>query len=214
MRPTKGNQKREMKDKRRRFVEEYLVCRDATKAAIAAGYARSTASARGYQFLREPGVAAIIAEHDRALTAKLHVTAERVLLEVSRLAFSDHRKLLNADGSPKLLHELDDDTAAAIAGIEVTERVLPGGDGRTEVVSKIKLWDKNAALDKLCKHLGLTAEKHEHKLQVVDENDQPASPLQLAREITFALALAMRERVAEGDATEGNIHYLDHTPRS
>jgi len=160
MRPTKGNQKREMKDKRRRFVEEYLVCRDATKAAIAAGYARSTASARGYQFLREPGVAAIIAEHDRALTAKLHVTAERVLLEVSRLAFSDHRKLLNADGSPKLLHELDDDTAAALVSVESVTRAARGGEPASQV-HKVKLGDKQPALVLLGRHLRLFTEKPE-----------------------------------------------------
>jgi len=200
--------------KQRRFVDEYLIDLNATRAAVRAGYTSNNANVVGPRLLQHAGVAAEIAKARAQLAEKMEITRERVLKEVARLAFSDHRKLLNADGSPKLLHELDDDTAAAIAGIEVTERVLPGGDGRTEVVSKIKLWDKNAALDKLCKHLGLTAEKHEHKLQVVDENDQPASPLQLAREITFALALAMRERVAEGDATEGNIHYLDHTPRS
>jgi phage terminase small subunit len=158
MRGTTVQKQLEMKDKRRRFVEEYLVCRDATNAAVAAGYARTTASSRGYQFLRYPEVAAAIAEHDRALTAKLEITAERVLLETSRLAFSDHRKLYKADGSLKPLHELDDDTAAALASVESVTRVGRGAEGGSQL-HKVKLGDKQAALVLLGRHLQLFGEK-------------------------------------------------------
>ncbi len=161
MKATKDSEKQlEMKDKRRRFVEEYLVCRDATKAAVAAGYTRATASARGYLFLREPGVAEIIAEHDRALTAKLEITAERVLLEMSRLAFSDHRKLYNTDGSLKPLHELDDDTAAALAAVESVTRAARGGEPASQL-HKVKLGNKQPALVQLGRHLRLFSEKPE-----------------------------------------------------
>lgn len=162
MRGIAERKQREMKDKRRRFVEEYLVCRDATKAAVAAGYARTTAGTRGYQFLREPEAAAFIAEHDRALTARLEITAERVLLETARLAFSDHRKLYRADGSPKPPHELDDDTAAAVAAVETVTRAARGGEPAS-LVHKVKLGDKQAALASLGRHLGLFNEKPEAK---------------------------------------------------
>ncbi len=62
--------------------------------------------------------------------------------------------------------EWDDDLAAAIAGIEVVTR--PTGekdaDGRAVVenVHKIKLWDKNSALEKLAKHLGMFVDRVEH----------------------------------------------------
>jgi phage terminase small subunit len=55
------------------------------------------------------------------LAGKCDVTAEKVIREVAALAFSDVRKLFNTDGSLKLIHELDDVTAAAIASIEVEE---------------------------------------------------------------------------------------------
>jgi phage terminase small subunit len=55
------------------------------------------------------------------LAGKCDVTAEKVIREVAALAFSDVRKLFNTDGSLKLIHELDDVTAAAIASIEVDE---------------------------------------------------------------------------------------------
>jgi len=149
-----------MKDKRRRFVEEYLVRRNAVQAAIAAGYAPSHARKHAYMFLRDPEAAAMIAEHDRALTAKLEVTAEQVLRETSRLAFSDHRKLFNKDGSLKPLHELDDDTAAALAGVESVTRAARGGEPASQL-HKVKLGDKQAALTLLGRHLRLFTEKPE-----------------------------------------------------
>lgn len=73
------------------------------------------------------------------------VTRERLLREVARLAFADPRRLLREDGTMLQLHELDDDTAAAIASVEVDEY------GKL----KYKLWDKGAAQEKLAKHLGV-----------------------------------------------------------
>ena len=66
-------------------------------------------------------------------------TQERVLEEVRRLSFSDPRKLFRKDGTPIPITELDDDTAAMISAIEVD------ADGR---LRRIRLWDKNAALEK------------------------------------------------------------------
>jgi phage terminase small subunit len=147
-----------MRDRQRRFVEEYLARRNAAQAAIAAGYKPSNAIKNGYRIRWYPEVAAAIAEHDRALTAKLEITAERVLLETSRLAFSDHRKLYRADGSLKALHELDDDTAAAVASVETVIRVGRGPEGGSQL-HKVKLGDKQAALVLLGRHLQIFGEK-------------------------------------------------------
>jgi phage terminase small subunit len=146
-----------MSDRQRRFVEEYVACRNANKAAIAAGYARSYAK-DAYKFLRDPEIAAAIAERDRALTAKLKITAERVLLEMMRLAFSDHRKLYNTDGSLKPLHELDDDTAAALAAVETVTRVGRGPEGGSQL-HKVKLGDKQPALVMLGRYLQIFGDK-------------------------------------------------------
>ena len=73
------------------------------------------------------------------------VSREKLLREISRLAFSDPRRLVNESGAMVPFHELDDDTAAAISSVEVDEY------GKV----KYKLWDKGAAQEKLAKHLGL-----------------------------------------------------------
>lgn len=97
----------------------------------------------------------------REMTSKAafanEVTVERVLREIARLAFFDIRKLVDEEGKPRPLQELDDDTAAAIAGLEVA-RVGNAEIGIGEVL-KFKIADKNSALDKLAKHLQMFTEK-------------------------------------------------------
>lgn len=82
-------------------------------------------------------------------------TVERVLAEYARLGFFDPRQLFNPDGSPKNIQELDDDAAAAIAGLDIEVK----SDGA--VVKKYKINDKKGALDSIAKHLGMFVDKHE-----------------------------------------------------
>lgn len=85
------------------------------------------------------------------------VTREKLLREIGRLAFVDPRRLLREDGTMLPLHELDDDTAAAIASVEVDEY------GKL----KYKLWDKGAAQEKLAKVLGVYEKDNEQKAPTV-----------------------------------------------
>jgi hypothetical protein len=54
------------------------------------------------------------------------LTIERVQTEPARLAFSNVGRLFNGHGSLKPVHELDDDTRAAIELYEVKESVVDG----------------------------------------------------------------------------------------
>ena len=85
------------------------------------------------------------------------LTVERVLEEVLRLSFSDPRKLLRADGTVKDPSEWDDETAAAVSSIEIVEEFSGSGEDRklSGYTKKSKFWDKNAAIEKAMKHLGL-----------------------------------------------------------
>ena len=71
---------------------------------------------------------------------------------IACLAFSDIRKFYDARGRLKPIHALPDDLAACIASIEVVKRNVTGGDGKTEFVYKIKLWNKLQALELLGRH--------------------------------------------------------------
>lgn len=98
-------------------------------------------------------------------------SAARVLLEASRLALFDPRKLFFDDGMPKPITALDDDTAAALAGLEVVEEFEGSGEDRKFVgyTKKYKVADKNSALEKLFKHHGLYEKDNEQKADPVAE---------------------------------------------
>jgi phage terminase small subunit len=141
--------------KQQRFANEYCVDLNATAAYKRAGYnARgNSAEAAASRLLSNVKVRQAIQEKEKIAAKRLEVNIENVLRATSALAFSDIRKLFNADGSPKTIQELDDQTAAAIQSIEIGQMMSEGKViGRT---CKIKLCDKNNAQERLFKHLGL-----------------------------------------------------------
>ena len=138
------------------FVREYLVDKNATRAAIRAGYSPKTASSIGEQLLRKLDIREAVDAGITSLAEQVGLTAERVLQERMRLAFFDVRKLLDGEGNPTPLQDLDDDTAAAIAGLEVVQ--MTGSDetpGVISLVKKYKLVGKDTSLAALEKYLGL-----------------------------------------------------------
>lgn len=139
-----------MTERQRRFVQEYLKAPVAVRAAMAAGYSARTAEWIGPQLLKKPHIAAAIGLAQERRAAKAGIEADAVLREVARLALYDPRALFNEDGSPKLPAELDDDIAAAITSLKI-ERDDQGNIVKVEY----RLADKNAAIEKLMKHLGL-----------------------------------------------------------
>lgn len=156
---------RELTPKQSLFALEYLVDLNATQAAIRAGYSAKTAASQGERLLRNVEIQAEIAKARKAREERTAVSSDRVLLEAARLALFDPRKLFNDDGSPKGIHELDDDTAAAVAGIEVLEQFEGSGRDRVFVgyMKKYRIADKNSALEKLFRHHGLYERDNEQK---------------------------------------------------
>lgn len=151
--PAKSTAKPGLTPRQEQFVAEYLVDLNATKAAIRAGYSAKTAQMQASRLLSNVMVMNLVSAKRQNLQKATDITAERVLQEVAKLAFFDVRKLLNSDGSPKAITELDDDTARAIQGVEL--QTVKEGENEFALVRKYKVADKNAALEKLMKHLGL-----------------------------------------------------------
>jgi phage terminase small subunit len=145
-------------ERRRKFVEAMILNGDnITQSAIDAGYKRHAAAQQGSRLLKEAKTQALLAARRAELQQKLELTTERTLAEVARLAYHDPRSLFNEDGTTKPIHQLDADSAAAIAGVEVTHEYVGKGESRKLVATttKYKMADKNAALDKAMKHQGL-----------------------------------------------------------
>lgn len=144
----------------RRFVGEYLVDLNGTQAAIRAGYSEKTARVKAAQLMALPHVMEAIEAGMARRAERTEITQDRVLQELARVGFSDIRKLFTENGSLKRPEEWDDDAAAFVSSVEVVIRKVPGGEeDEVEHVHKVKLWDKNSALEKIARHLGMLNDK-------------------------------------------------------
>lgn len=151
---------RGLTDRQERFVAEYVKSSNATQAAIAAGYSQKTAGQVGHKLLKQAEISARLEQRTAKVMNSLDISVERVLKERARLAFFDPRKLLDNTGRPKPLQDLDDDTAMAIAGVEVKDDYSKkdGEEGNVSTVTKYKLADKDKSLTALEHHLGMRKE--------------------------------------------------------
>ena len=85
--------------------------------------------------------------------------------EYARLAFFDIRKIYDENNNLKAVKDFDDDSAAAVAGIEVYEEFDGVGKDREHVgnTMKVKIHNKVASLDALGKYLGLFGRDNDQK---------------------------------------------------
>lgn len=158
------SKKNKLTAKKSRFVEEYLIDLNGTQACIRAGYSPKRADAIAYELLRKPEIQEAIRKRRDELSKNIEVTQERIVLEMSRLAFMDIRNLFNDDGSPISIKKLSDAAAAAIAGIDVVS--IGNSDVGIGHVIKYRMPDKNRALENLAKILGYMERSSElEKLQ-------------------------------------------------
>lgn len=142
------------------FVREYLVDLNATQAAIRAGYSEKTAYSIGQENLKKPEIQAALKEEMDKRAERTEITADKVLKEFAKLAFFDPRNLFDDKGNPKDITELDDSTAAALAGLDVVQEYDPD-TGVTSYTKKYKLASKQSALDSLGRHLGMFLDRSE-----------------------------------------------------
>jgi phage terminase small subunit len=131
--------------KQQRFVEEYLIDLNATQAATRAKYSKKTAFRMGAENLQKPAIMNAIQEAMARRSARTTVTADRVVLELARIAFVDPTIVIDfATGTVR--RDLSEDDRAVLAGVKVK-------DGDTFTEREVKLCDKLRALEMLGKHL-------------------------------------------------------------
>jgi len=142
------------------FVEAYFANGGNTgEAARTAGYSPRSADNAAWRLMKDAKVSQRIADRQATLRESLELNTEGVLRNLAQAVYFDPRKLYKDDGTLKRVIDLDDDTAMALAGIEVVERgVTLVKDGVITVVpeytKKVKWLDKNAARDQANKILG------------------------------------------------------------
>lgn len=149
--------------KEQRFVDEYLIDGNGTRAAIAAGYSPNTALSIASENLRKPDIARAVAERQLALRQKVQVRQEDVLREACRIAFSDIRNVADfGENGVRFFDsdELSEDASRTIAEVTSKTRTLPGKRNEEpvyEVERKIKMYDKLRALELVAKLIGAIA---------------------------------------------------------
>lgn len=162
-----GTSKTAAADRRKLFVQHYIENgRNATQAAISAGYTERSARTRGAELVKDRNILAMIDEVTGKMEAITGLSLERTLRECARLAYSDPRNFYFADGTLKPVSEWTDDMAATVASLEVLEEYEGQGEDRKLVgyTKKLKLWDKNSAIEKAMKHLGAFERDNKQRL--------------------------------------------------
>lgn len=84
---------------------------------------------------------------DRA--ARLGITVERVLNEYARIAFADLRHFIEKGANGPILKDI---TALNSEDVAAVREFAPGADAEH---SRLKFYDKKAALDAIARHLGM-----------------------------------------------------------
>lgn len=143
-----------LEPKQRRFVDEYLVDCSGAKAARRAGYSQKTAASQGAQLLSNLKVQAALKERMASVAERIGLSAQKVVEEIARVAFSDMRRFTTWGPSGVTLNDsaaLSDDDARCVA--EVSETTSEKGGS-----IRFKLHDKMGALKELAERMGIDRE--------------------------------------------------------
>ncbi len=143
--------------KEAKFIDEYLKCLNASKAAIKAGYKAKNAGSIGWQKLQKTTIQDALQIARQELSAKSGIKPEMVIKAFADIAFSDIADCYDENGYLKPIHEIPAAARQSIAGVEVDQLYEGFGENRenTGQTKKVKRWDKVKALDSLAKHFGL-----------------------------------------------------------
>ena len=143
-----------MTKKQKRFIDEYLIDLNATQAAIRSGYSPDTAKSIGSENLTKPDIQARIAKAMAERSRRTGVNADRVVMELAKIAFVNASDVIDAD-TATLKPDAAPEDMAAIQSVKVKTF---GEDG---LEREIKMADKLKALELLGKHLGMFKDKVE-----------------------------------------------------
>ena len=145
-----------MTEKQKIFADEYLIDLNATRAyrvAYPSVKKEEAAAVNGSKLLRNTKVAAYIQKRMKERQKRTEITQDRVLEELAAIAFAkatDYAEVKEGQVIIKDTANLDEQQARAIAGIE---------EGKFGI--KVKLNDKEKALELLGRHLGMFKDKVE-----------------------------------------------------
>jgi phage terminase small subunit len=147
------------------FIEAYLVSKNITKAAIAAGCKERSAHAVGWKWFNTAEIRAEIDRRMAALFDRYAVTSDRIIRELALIAFANIGDFIAVQAGGSAIVDFATATREQIASlksIEIDERTTDGAATGVRRV-KISLGDKRQALMDLAKIARmLPADRLEH----------------------------------------------------
>jgi phage terminase small subunit len=172
----KNGRKNKITPRNRKFIENYINCGNATQAYIDAGYSENGAGISAFKLLKNPKIHEAIEERRKEIAANNNITADRVINEIAKIAFANSEDFFEwgkvsvelADGLEiekgiailKTPEQLTRDHKASIHSIEETQHGI-----------KLKLYDKQKALDSLKQYLGVNNEAEIKKALTIKKGD-------------------------------------------
>lgn len=156
------------------FCKEYIKDFNASRAALAAGYSKQTAYAMGAENLKKPQIQGYINQITKKKVEKLDISAEKVIEEIAKIAFSNVDDLGEWDENGvfvlKSSEEMSDAAKAAISTINYSATKM--GESLVKTDLKITKESKLKALELLGKYTGAfnkdESEKQNINIQIAD----------------------------------------------
>jgi phage terminase small subunit len=161
-----------LSERERRFVECYCRTWDRAQAVEAAGYNSKNRAEIGWQLLQKPHVKHAVHVFTAQSLAELGVDLQRINIETARIAFFDPRAILNEYGVVRPPWEWDEESAAAVARMEVKTIWIGRGKNRLDVGHhfKVQFHDKMKALVRLLAQLDPQLGKDEKERPLIEFN--------------------------------------------
>ena len=145
----------------RHFIEAYLVFRNITKAAIAAGCKERSAHAVGWKWLNKADIRAEIEARLASTLDRYAITSDRIIRELALIAFGNVGDFVVVQDDGSLVVDFGTATREQMASLKSIETIDGAAPGVRRI--KISMSDKRQALMDLAKlRRMLPADRLEH----------------------------------------------------
>jgi len=140
----------ELEPKQKKFCEEYLADRNATQAAIRAGYSPNNAAKQGFRILLKPQAQAYIRQMETESIDVLGLANCLIVHELEQLtACTNTHDFIDETGNLKNLNELTDEMQNGVH-IQSKEVLV---EGQVVTLNTRKLLNRMDTLNKICRNL-------------------------------------------------------------
>lgn len=192
-----------MNEKHQLFAQEFLKDRNATQAAIRAGYSKKTAEVQGCKLLRNTKIKEFIVAGSAERFETVKIDTNYILMQLGDMQQATIDQILNEDGSVKPPQEWPTVWQRMINGIEV--KTTTNKDGSKTTSHKIKLIDRGKIIKMLGDHVDISAfvEKAgdnyiDNSINVVNLNDTDRAA-RIARMFRSAMVRHENGKAIEGE---------------